>query len=580
MIHSFSQPLRLHALCVALALALVSCSAPDNSGSAAPVAPAPAQAAASSMTETQMVNEVAASLQACSYDGSPVKVNVSSLGDKVPTECRDMVAQIMKFTGLPQNFDVVEADVPNAAALIVIGDDKLPHRVIAFNNGFMDDVRHATGNNNWAPVSIMAHEIGHHLSGHTITPGGSQPPIELEADKFSGFVLYKMGAQLADAEKALVTLVPEADGPTHPGRGKRVAAIEDGWKQACQQQGGECSGGNATATAPSAAANVGASAVPGGSAPPRSANAGGQAQASAPAIAAAIAAGTRDRLPLPSAQATPSKFNQFIYDEFGLLDPTIRAGFEKQMYDHAKQWQVEIVTLLVRDLHGLSGDAYAQAMLRQLRVGKLDVGNGVVLVIAPEQNQVGIAMGPGVALEMEFQDKKRSLQSWLDTGYPNCKRQGGCKSWTENFMQAADHIRRDTDNLEWTIRYADLGALMAANASAIAARSAGSGFDPKADPVRKIARVHGTVVNLSPALGDKSAWVLETIVSRGKKAVHVKTADGHTLMFYLDPATEALMPAGKLLQGRRYAFTARVKSLSANIKDTQAFDLLSYDEVN
>ena len=28
----------------------------------------------------------------------------------------------------------------------------------------------------------VAHEIGHHLQGHTIQRGGSRPPIELEAD--------------------------------------------------------------------------------------------------------------------------------------------------------------------------------------------------------------------------------------------------------------------------------------------------------------------------------------------------------------------------------------------------------------
>ena len=143
---------------------------------------------------------------------------------------QQVVAEIMKYTGLPQNFDVLpHPQVPNAAAVILVGDDKLPHRVIAYNEKFMADVQKATANNNWAPISIMAHEVGHHLSGHTIQPGGSQPPTELEADKFSGYVLYKMGALLADAQKAMNTLVPEADGATHPGRSKRVRAIQEGW---------------------------------------------------------------------------------------------------------------------------------------------------------------------------------------------------------------------------------------------------------------------------------------------------------------------------------------------------------------
>src|SRR5690606_38394645 len=93
--------------------------------------------------------------------------------------------------------------------------------------------------------------------------GGSQPPTELEADKFSGFVLYKMGASLDDAQLALGKLVAEGpDGRTHPGRGKRMAAIAEGWKQACEQQGhAEC------AILPRADASAVASAPPVASAP-------------------------------------------------------------------------------------------------------------------------------------------------------------------------------------------------------------------------------------------------------------------------------------------------------------------------
>ena len=49
----------------------------------------------------------------------------------------------------------------------------------------------------------MAHGIGHHLAGDTIGPGGSHPPIDLEADKFSGFVRYRMGAGREDLAAAL-----------------------------------------------------------------------------------------------------------------------------------------------------------------------------------------------------------------------------------------------------------------------------------------------------------------------------------------------------------------------------------------
>lgn len=78
----------------------------------------------------------------------------------------------------------------------------------------------------------MAHEIGHHLQGHTLVPGGSRPPSELEADDFSGFTLYQMGAELEDAQKAMATFGDPNGSATHPPRDQRLVAIEKGWDRA------------------------------------------------------------------------------------------------------------------------------------------------------------------------------------------------------------------------------------------------------------------------------------------------------------------------------------------------------------
>lgn len=575
-----------NALALALMVCLSACggSAADAAGERV-AAHAPRNAAAqppaiaSDEREAALADEIAANLQACSYDGSPVSVAASKFGANLPSDCRDMVAQIMKFTGLPQNFKVMEAPVPNAAAVIMLDAQKIPQRVIAFNRDFLNIVRSATGGNAWAPVSIMAHEIGHHLSGHTITPGGSQPPTELEADKFSGFVLYKMGATLDDAQKAMATLVAEGpDGATHPGRGKRLTAIKEGWVQACEQQGrDDCASGTGLAAQQAPPTSSG----PGTPAPLPDVPMPAPAPiATAPIATAPIGSATNtvDRLPAPG--STPAKFDRFIYDEYGYLDPTWRAKFEQEMFGHARQSGVEIVTLLVKDLHGLSGDDYALAMMRQLRVGKLDVGNGALLVVAPAQNQVGIAMGPGVALEMQWHDKKAQLQRWVDSAWTNCERKRACGLWTENFMLASDHIRRDTDDMEWTIRYSSLGELMTTyNAYNDARRDSDAGFDADADPsFRKIAQVEGVVVATDLSADYPAAFVNAHKLERAR-AVHLRSGD-YTAVLYLAPGSESLMPAGALQPGHRYRFTARVDSLSWNPKDTQSFDALSYDRID
>ena len=503
-------------------------------------------AATAKPSKAQLVAELAATLQACSYDGSPVAFSPPDLS-KGGSSGKQVVAEIMKYTGLPANFVVVEGQVPNAAAVIMAGPDKVPRRVIAYNPSFMGDVIRATKANNWAPVSIMAHEIGHHLSGHTIVPGGSQPPIELESDKFSGFVLYKMGAPLADAQRAIATLIPEADGETHPGRRKRLAAIANGWTEACELQGGgaACQGGKPVGVA--------------------------QAPAAAPAATTAPAA-VAQVLPKADTAALPSKGGAFIYDEFGILDPAIRAQFEKQMRDHAEKTGVEIVTLLVKDLDGKTAEEYAHAMMRQLRVGKLDVGNGAVLVVAPEQNQAAAVLGAGVALEMGSHDKGEQLVRWIKLAWPLCKKKNACGGWTENLMGAADHLRRDTSHADWTIAYTSLGDLQKADAA-----ESGKSVKPQDSKTwRKITRLSGTVESLNPPTGVKSAYVNESKVKDGKKAVLMRSSEGLTTMLYVDPRTEALMPGGKLQEGKAYTVIARSNFLSWNPKDTQSLDLLSY----
>ncbi len=583
---------------LALVAALAGCSdaAPPSAArpqslASAPAAPAQSLASAPATpaaVEAALVDEIAATLQACSYDGAPVRIGADRIGPPPSGDCRDMVARIMQFTGLPQNFDVMEAPVPNAAAVIVLDEQKMPRRVIAFNNDFMNVVSRATGGNAWAPVSIMAHEIGHHLSGHTITPGGSQPPTELEADKFSGFVLYKMGATLDDAQKAMATLVADGpDGATHPGRRKRLTAIEEGWQQACVQQGaGECHG--ALGIALRVASVDDAAPRPVESAPAAESRPARErvevAAAPTPSISATPPAGPSagpaktgvDVVPAPG--STPSKFGQFVYDEFGLLDPEGRAEAESRMFGFARDSGIEVVTLLVKDLHGMSAQDYAYAMMRQLRVGKLDVGNGAVVVVAPEQRASAIAIGPGLLIEVgNLQELNlSSLENFIEDAWPVCTRYGNCKGWTENFFLTSDRIARSGQHWEWTVRYPSLAELKAVHDREFAERmESGASYDPDQSLTwRKIARFNGTVVDLSPDPNDRAHFVNGKHAEMVGPAVLVRSDDGIDAMLYVHPHAQGLMPAGKLVEGARYGFVIREHSLH---NDTPQLDLLSYD---
>jgi len=137
-----------------------------------------------------------------------------------------IITEIINVVGLKPRFEVRAANVPNAAAVIMNGQ-----RYILYNQEFVSSLNRAL-RTDWAGVSILAHEIGHHLNGHTLSKSGSNQRDELEADEFSGFVLRKMGASLSEAQAAISVLADEEDSRTHPGRDSRLAAISKGWRNA------------------------------------------------------------------------------------------------------------------------------------------------------------------------------------------------------------------------------------------------------------------------------------------------------------------------------------------------------------
>ncbi|MGE0371851.1 MAG: M48 family metalloprotease [Gammaproteobacteria bacterium] len=137
-----------------------------------------------------------------------------------------VVKEILDEAGLAPNFVVRPANVPNAAASARGGQ-----RFIEYNPGFISQLKDGT-RTNWAVYSVMAHEIGHHLQGHTLQAGGSRPALELEADEYSGFILARLGASLPQTQKAMRTFGSDDSRGTHPNTDDRLAAIKQGWERA------------------------------------------------------------------------------------------------------------------------------------------------------------------------------------------------------------------------------------------------------------------------------------------------------------------------------------------------------------
>jgi hypothetical protein len=158
----------------------------------------------------------------------PVKNNGDTLTHTLTMQ--EMVSNIMNITGLQADFEVKEAKVMNIEASI-----SHRKRYILYNPEFIDWINRAT-KDKWGTIALLAHEIAHHLNGHTLGKSGSRPELELEADEFAGFVLARLGASLEQSQKVMYYIAGTTVSLTHPVRSARMEAIKKGWNKAQSTQ--------------------------------------------------------------------------------------------------------------------------------------------------------------------------------------------------------------------------------------------------------------------------------------------------------------------------------------------------------
>ena len=144
--------------------------------------------------------------------------------------------RIMDASGLRADFEIeVAPGEDNAYATIKRCGRLGACRVIIYDPEFLRDIERRT--DEWGPISIMAHEVAHHLQGHSVHGGGSNPPDELDADFFSGFILQKLGASLESAQAAMRLIADPSGSSSHPPRRERLEYIARGWRKAAADGG-------------------------------------------------------------------------------------------------------------------------------------------------------------------------------------------------------------------------------------------------------------------------------------------------------------------------------------------------------
>lgn len=148
----------------------------------------------------------------------------AKVGDE--TGIADVVESIKKVIGINVPFvTYISKGEDNAYATIANGGK----RILVIDHMFMHTVNKESGTE-WAAISIIAHEIGHHVAG--FNRRATQHEAEFDADYWSGYVLQKLGSSEEAATKCIMRYGTEIDTKSHPNKYSRRDAIKKGWRDA------------------------------------------------------------------------------------------------------------------------------------------------------------------------------------------------------------------------------------------------------------------------------------------------------------------------------------------------------------
>jgi len=162
----------------------------------------------------------------CSINGRITSRNIKLFESN--SNAIEIIDNILSEIGAERSFLIFAGNVSNAVARVENGK-----RYIIYNPNFINHLIDVS-QSYWSAIGVLAHEIGHHINGHTLDGLGSRPNKEIKADEFAGFVMFKMGASLLEAQSTFRNnlMYQEFDSRTHPRTSARLEAIALGWQKA------------------------------------------------------------------------------------------------------------------------------------------------------------------------------------------------------------------------------------------------------------------------------------------------------------------------------------------------------------
>ncbi len=97
-----------------------------------------------------------------------------------------------------------------------------------------------------------------------------------------------------------------------------------------------------------------------------------------------------------SASAQYPELQGRVNDYADVLDPATAAELEQKLEQYDNETTNEIVVAIVPNMEGIDIDTYRNELFEKWELGKEDRDNGVLLVIAMEEQDIGIEVGYGL----------------------------------------------------------------------------------------------------------------------------------------------------------------------------------------